>query len=212
MAKKSLQERLAELKSKQETEVDEDEAYDQDEPVVDEKPKKKGGWVGILGWTILILVAFGVSYLVYDWQMPKVTKVTMTQPVNDSSVQGPIPLLRFSMDRGTDVKKEVTEFEVTKNGFTQEGAFSVLKGKVKTFSWEPKEPLTAGSYFVEVNGDKIDYDTFYFTVTDPEVKEVPLQEPIQPVNPIQVVPAEKSATATSVPSDGVKASDYDKVQ
>lgn len=184
--KKSLQDLLEEQKK--------EEVYDMGSPQVVDKPLKKSGWVRKLTltvvWICVGLVVLGVGWYIYDWQTSKVTYITMIQPVEGSSVQGPLSVVKFSADRKI-YYEDLSLFKIRNSEDKEmDGVLSMPKKGakgVKEFSWIPREPLVAGDYHGVLGGDKVVYNTFDFKVF--EVEKV-LPKETTPTTPKPAVPAE----------------------
>jgi len=130
--------------------------------------KEKAGWGKIVTWIFIILcllaIAFLVIYGVVDYRSSILTNVSMLEPVEGASVQGPLAGLKFSADRKMKME-EFTTF-VVRNAEDKDvlGKLSYDKGKVKEFPWTPDSALVAGEYSVKVGGKKVPYQTFHFKV------------------------------------------------
>lgn len=133
--------------------------------------KEKGDWHKIMTWMFIIVcllaIAFFVIYGVVNYRSSIITNVSLLEPTEGSSVQGPLARIKFSADRKIDLA-EMTTFAVKDaEDIDVLGSFSD-KGKVKEFYWTPSSSLEAGEYSVKVGGEKVPYHTFHFKVFEVE--------------------------------------------
>lgn len=131
------------------------------------KPRKKRSWAWL--WWVVVAALLIAGWLIFKPE--NLAKISMTSPVDGSSVVGPVNLLSFSSSEKIKTS-ELTTFSVKSSVDDVDfaGKVSPTKGKVKSFTWTPTNPLNAGAYNVEINGKKVFRANFSFIVTDPVVE------------------------------------------
>ncbi|MDD5433584.1 MAG: hypothetical protein PHE77_02940 [Candidatus Pacebacteria bacterium] len=132
------------------------------------EPKKKGRrWI----WMVIIIALVITASLIcveLFWPEKTLVIVYLVEPVNESSVQGPLTRVKFSTDEKIKPSELTTLSVKNSEGRDFVGNFSDPKKKVKEFYWTPDSPLKAGIYNVEVNGKNVWTRTFSFTVFEVE--------------------------------------------